>query len=567
MTKGCAWLFVLVATSCGGSPSPRRTTSAQASTAPEWAVDGDRTDSEGSVFACEGDGPSEDAALATAQGICNDKVCKICGVEVESVVQTTETLKGVEMQRKVVERCRRFRKGEPRVLHKSMDCGPNGCVAWLSIGFTKEDEKRECSVYASEHFADPGECQRLLESFRNTPGRDAASFRTRTHLLDDAMAACKDIDVRPTPLVDALHELLFAGMSAFEFTPDAQQQRLEEPFFDTTWYHSRQDMMQDRGAADGYLTTYEPLRQKIRETPTLVGRIALVRDYVADRALVFDVVEATGAKDLDSPAGIARLVTALRTNPVGSRYGSGDVHFDCIFALAGVHTDLAPVNHFFMSTYPSASFQWNASIWFSTLLAKDGKVDESEWSYIFSYHQAHHCPVCVLALLDAPDHGGALVRDARYVAFLRSELDKARNPEDRRRKAAESMPRDPQFMLHARTLLPSELKSALDWDFYLRRLDAALDADDAASARAISPLLAASLLDTPPAAVTTQYCDGLSEHLNVLVKRGASFDPPAEQICACLTGPLAGEGTRNLINKSELYDYALAGALPCVRAK
>ena len=32
------------------------------------------------------------------------------------------------------------------------------------------------------------------------------------------MAACKDIDVRPTPMVDAMHEQLFASVDAFELT-------------------------------------------------------------------------------------------------------------------------------------------------------------------------------------------------------------------------------------------------------------------------------------------------------------------------------------------------------------
>ncbi len=560
---GCALLVA-----CGGASSTTTgATSARTSTGPDWARDGDRTDSEGSVFVCEGDGPSESAALAAAQGVCNDKICKICGVEVESVVQTTETLKGVEMKRKVVERCRRFRKGDPTILHKSLDCGSNGCAAWLSVAFSKEDEKKECSVYASEHFADPGECQRRLEAFRNTSGRDAASFRTRTSLLDDAMAACKDIDVRPTPLVDALHELLFAGMGAFEFTPSGQQQRVEEPFFDTTWYHSRQDMMDDRNATDAFLTTYEPLRQQIKETTTLVGRIALVRDYVADRALVFDVIEATAASNLDTDAGISRLVAALRAYPTGGRYGSGDVHFGCLFALAKAHANLAPVNRFFLSSYPPQSLGWEEGIWLATLLARDRKVDDAEWSYIFSLHQAHDCPVCVITLLDAPDHGGASVRDARYLAFLQGGLAKAQTLKERWRKVAEWMPHDPGFMLHARSLLPPELKPALGWDFYLQRLDAAADADDVAAAREIAPLLAGSLLDTPASAVTASYCNALAEHLNVLSKRGASFEPPAEQMCSCLTGPLAGEGTRNLVNKSELYDYALARSLPCVRAK
>ena len=34
---------------------------------------------------CQGEGRTDDAALTAAYGICNDEVCRLCGVEVESV--------------------------------------------------------------------------------------------------------------------------------------------------------------------------------------------------------------------------------------------------------------------------------------------------------------------------------------------------------------------------------------------------------------------------------------------------------------------------------------------------
>lgn len=71
----------------------------------------DRSDDSGSHFVCEGQGPDKEQALATAHGVCTDKVCRVCGVEVESVVQSTETLQGVSMQRKVVEQSRRRMRG------------------------------------------------------------------------------------------------------------------------------------------------------------------------------------------------------------------------------------------------------------------------------------------------------------------------------------------------------------------------------------------------------------------------------------------------------------------------
>jgi len=566
-------LLVLVAPACASSPmkSPSAaapSTSIASSTAgPAWFRDGDQTTADGSVFVCQGEGHTEDAALAAAQGICNDKACKLCGVEIESVVQTTETLKGVEMKRKVVERCRRFRKGEPKVVHKSSDCGPGGCVTWLAVSFSKEDEKKECAAYVSEHFADPGECQRLIESFRKTPGRTAASFRVRVQLLDEALAACKDIDVRPTPLVDALHEQLFAGMDLFEFTPGRQQDRLEEPFFGGTWYHSREEMMRDRRAEDFYLTSYGPLRQQIRETPTLVDRIQLVRDYVHNRARVFDVIEATRAEDLDSLAGTARLLAALQAAPIGRQYGSDDVHFGSLYSLRDVHADISKITKYYRDAYAPESLSWSQGIPLAALFAKDRKIDEVEWKYIFDLHKKHDCRVCLGKLIETADHGGANVRDTRFFAWLNYDLAKARRPEDRKRIVAEVMPRDSAFLLHVRTLLPADLRAALDWDFYRRRYDEAADKDDLSGARQLLALLGATLAERAPTAVAAQYCTPLSDHLNYLVKKGGAFPPIEAQLCACLTGPLASEGSRNLVNKSELYDYALARSLPCVQPK
>jgi len=565
-----AWLLVVAA--CASAPADKPAGTARpapmsASGGPAWAQTGDQAGADGNIFVCRGEGATEEAALAAAHAICNDKVCKLCGVEVESVVQTTETLKGVSMQRKVVERCRRFRKGEPKVRQKSTDCGPQGCVTWLSVAFSKDDEKSECSAYASEHFADPAECQRLIDAFRATKERTAASFRQRTQLLDDAMAACKDIDVRPTPLVDALHEKLYAGMDAFEFTPDRQQARLEEPFFDTTWYHSREEMMRERRAADAYLTTYAPLRQQIRETPTLVDRIKLARDYVYNRALVFDVIEAAVSDNLDSSAGIARLLAALRAAPPGAQYGSLDVHFAGLYSLEKVRADIGGITQFYRQAYSPESLTWEKGIPLANLFAKDHKIDEVEWKYIFDLHKKNHCPVCVLELLETADHGGAKIRDARFFAVLDHDLSKTRRPEDRKRTVAELIPRDPQFTLHIRTLLPKDLQPALDWDFFVRRLDEAEEADDLAMVRQILPLLGATLAATENAG----GCNGLADRLGLLSKKAAlaGAAPPSvdDQICACLTGPMAKEGTRNLVNKSELYDYALGRRLPCVQSK
>ncbi len=557
--------LALAAVACRGNTLSATGGAGPRSGGPGWIASGDRADAHGSTFVCQGEGSTEEEALTTAQGICNDKVCRLCGVEVESVVQTTETLKGVSMQRKVVERCRQFRKTPLAVEHKSTDCGPNGCSAWLGVSFTKEQEKAECTAYSSEHFADSGECERLIEEFRRSVGRTATSLRTRTQLLDAALGACAGIDVRPTPLLDALQEKLRVGMTVFEFTPELQQARTEEPFFDTTWYKSRTDMMEHREATDFYLTTYGLLQQEFRETKTLVARIQLVRDYVYNRALVFDVIEATGAEDLDSARGIARLLAALEAAPPGVQYGTGDVHFYCLHTLRDLAADINPINEFYRRSYPPQSLYWNHGIPLAALMTKDRLVDEADWAYIFDLHRAHPCVVCLQQLLRTPDHGGAGVREARFNAVLDLDKANAKSVEERRRTAAALIPAETDFLMHARATLPAELQPALDWKFLLERVEQADDADDLDGVQRLLPILAVALQPAPGASVPESYCIGLADKLALLTRRGVPLAPVADAICACLTGPLAAEGTRILVNKSDLYDYALAQWLPCVR--
>lgn len=534
---------------------------------PAWTKIGDKTTDQGHHFVCQGEGKTEDDAKMAAEAICNDKICKVCGVEIESVVQTTETLKGIDMQRKVVERCRRVRQAEPVIQYKSSECGPQGCSMWLMILFSKEAEKAECPAYASEKFADPAECQRLIDTFRNLPGRDAASFRARLKLLDDALISCKDIDVRPTPLIESLHQKLFAGMDMFEFTPQKQQNTLETPFFDTTWYKSREDMMDRRSTNDWYLTTFEPLRQQIRESPSLEARIHLVHDYVTNKALVFDVIEACLAKDLNTAPGMHHLETAMRTAPLGGQYGAPDVHFVCMYKLEDVREDTHAIQKFYRDSYDPTSLYWNHGIPFAHIFSADGLVDTDEWNYLFSLHKAHSCVVCLTTALSTKNHGSPKVRDERFFATLNFELAQAKRPSDRLRALTRALPNDPEFLLHIRPQLPKDLQAGLNWDFFKKQLDDADDLGDPIIYQQILSLLSATLTMIEANSVDETYCNQLPEQLKFLENKQASPINIDAQICACLTGPLKNEGTRSSSTKSDLYDRALSRWLPCVKPR
>ena len=75
--------LVLIACACASSAAKSPIAGARPSgesgstMGPAWFRNGDQTTADGSVFVCQGEGPSEDTALAAAHGICNDKACKL----------------------------------------------------------------------------------------------------------------------------------------------------------------------------------------------------------------------------------------------------------------------------------------------------------------------------------------------------------------------------------------------------------------------------------------------------------------------------------------------------------
>jgi hypothetical protein len=123
LVASCAFL-----PACGSRSAARTDTVTVALSpgAPGWARAGDRKTADGSLFVCEGAGPTEELAQQAARGACSAKICELCGVEVKATVTTRETLSKVDIERKVVETCRRVRKGAEEIRSKQLSCGSGG---------------------------------------------------------------------------------------------------------------------------------------------------------------------------------------------------------------------------------------------------------------------------------------------------------------------------------------------------------------------------------------------------------------------------------------------------------
>jgi hypothetical protein len=525
--------------------------------APQWAKQADAADAAGHTFVCEGRGKSDEDALASAQAICNDKICKVCGIEVESITETKETLTGVDFQRKVVERCRRVRSGDTKLQYKSSDCEPSGCTAWIQIRYTKEDEQRECPRYARDDFADPAACEKDVDEFEHVPGRTAEAFRKRTSLLDAALGHCEKIDVRPTPAMLALDNKLHHGMDAFEWVPSGRDR---EGYGDDDRYVDR-----DRPIWGWYLPRPEPLRREISETRLLIDRIRLVRDYVANKALVMAVFDAAVSRAWDTPEGVERLRAALEKAPPGKQYGAAKVHFIALFDLARAKTDTSAVGALLRKLYPPESLEAGESWQLALYFKGDGRVTQEEWDYVFAAHRKHRCVECLRVMLEARDHqardgGGEKVRLARFQQAWESIPKRGDPKRDFALFKSVIGYSRPELLLLVEDAVPLEARAFLDWDYFYEFISR-FHKDDPEPAR--SAILARAAQALASGELDHSSCSSLADHLKRLQDAGGDPTPVHKRACECLSGPLKKEG-EGYVNKSDLLDFAKQRELDCV---
>ena len=508
--------------------------------APSWANKSDSSDERGNLFVCSGEGKSEQDALDSALALCSDKICKLCGVEVESTVTTNETLKGVDLQRKVVERCHRVRKAEPQLRSKSLECDDGKCQAYIQLFYSKETQKAECSAYASEDFADPAKCEADIEAFRQQQGFTAASMRQRDGQLGAALAHCAQIDVRPTPALLALDEKLRVGLGNLHSSG------------------SRHD-------ADEFLGIHAPTMQAIAENKTLLGRIGLARALVANKVRVLDVVEAAAAEDLDSAAGVDRLLKTWRAAPLGGSYGAPDAHFYLLGSIAALKADKRPLADFLRASYlpekPPPDLDSDHWWLIARMLAADKQVTPAEWEWGLRATKAKICNRCLAPLLYARDHGEPSVRLARLFEGIQELRAAFGGPHRQDYGLYELLPYDdPAFVLAAEAAAPPELKLDFDFETYARVVASFHSTQSVAEQEPARRRWSEKA--ALPSGRVKDVCQDLQRRLEALQRDEAPRVPQLDQaVCTCLDGPLAAE---DRYQKKVVFQYALDGKLPCV---
>ena len=549
------------------------------SQAPSWARAGDRSDDSGHFFVCEGTGATKIEAEAGARSLCSSKICNLCGVEIQSVVETSETLETVEVQRKVVERCRRVRKSEEQVRYEQSSCAPEGCVAWVEVFYSREKEALECKAYAQEDFADPEACERLVAAFRETPGLTAASFDTRVSLLTQAIVACADIDVRPTPRLQALDEVLWQGVLApalVEWKPEPDPRAAATA--ERVAVNRRNSFQVERR----FLAerTYAPVdRQGLIETKIFVDRLARVRGDMAHFARLmhlWETVLVTGDPGAPESSVLTALMTKVEAGyppsfadtPGAKGWGRGPslVVWARVLRILGKRKAPAPeALAWFKGRYPAADPSDDVGAALVDLVVGDGVVNADEWAYL---RTASVCLVCNPRLFDSVVHEGGEIpsRAAEVLGMLASQARSA-SPTP---VALVSMGRllaglSPAQVVATLRELPPGHRAVMTWEHLeqvARRIPplGASASDQSASFELLRHL--GDRLLSSAERPDRETCADLDQRILFLEERGLKNLDLNAAVCVCLGR--AAQGGRPHGDR-ELYLRAVATDAPCVK--
>jgi hypothetical protein len=545
---------------CGArSAAPSGSASAPvAANAPEWARAGDQKDSGGSLFVCEGAGPDEEQAQRAALAACSAKICELCGVEVKATVETKETLTKVDITRKVVETCRRVRKTGEEIRYKQSACGPGGCTSWLQVFFSAEAAARECKAYADGNYADSGQCEKLIEQFRNTPGLDAASFRTRVALLDQAIIACAEIDVRPTPKLTAMDEILWQGVLSPSHLP---------------WQPARDDAKQPLAgrvrvaqanrvqefARESQSFVYHGMdRQPLLETKVFVDRLARVRDAMRAYGSIMAVLEGLAAARYSAEPNpdTSALVKAMREVIGFGEFDRRRMHTWVRNILADSKRDYPAVKDFLVQTYPPP-WSWRDASVFAKLFAADDKVTDQEWSMMM---QGEPCADCLGQLVGAREHGG----DGKRLQRIALAVTKVAGAAKTRGQAARVLASlDADWFLRLEPKLPAEVADQIyTWD-RLRALFGKLPTPGTSpSADRTRKAIGVRLGQRLERDIKSESCDRLSYKLDMLEAHGVSTRRFEADLCRCLRDAKPGRRVGSL---DELYLRLVDWGAACVR--
>jgi hypothetical protein len=196
---------------------------------PSWAKAGDRQTDAAFEMVCHGLAENSKTARALAQARCNEKLCRMFGVQITARSKVVENLDGVKAESEVSEQCAEVRVVARQTREHAGECGPRGCVEWILQTYPRsayEEEKKRLDKptiirqqvvikEGDKTYRDPAACEASLRAYGAVKGLAAPAFEQRAQHLGKALHVCQDIDSRDSGLFTSLDRLLTLPLASF----------------------------------------------------------------------------------------------------------------------------------------------------------------------------------------------------------------------------------------------------------------------------------------------------------------------------------------------------------------
>lgn len=199
--------------------------------APDWAVAGDAEADDGFSFVCQARAEDERKAEALAKARCNEKLCRLFGVQISARTTVTENLNELSAESVVSEQCADVRAVGRKTTNKSSECTDDGCIYWLKQTYPRTaydaevERQKEPTVIRQEvvvqegdvRYRDPAACEQSLRKYAAVEGLGGAAYQARLTHLNAALQSCQGIDGRDSGLFASLNLLLTKPLGGIVF--------------------------------------------------------------------------------------------------------------------------------------------------------------------------------------------------------------------------------------------------------------------------------------------------------------------------------------------------------------
>ncbi|MEM6732730.1 MAG: hypothetical protein AAF658_14315, partial [Myxococcota bacterium] len=256
-------------------------------------------------------------------------------------------------------------------------------------------------------------------------GMTSAAFEERERHLAGALAACAEIDVRPTPLLQTLDETLWLGWNTrvqFRVREGfTDRPSRDAPVMERLQQQRRRDLEKQRGTlASRYYPRVSP-RSVQMEVPSFTDRIEMIRAYMANRARIFAVIDLLTDPESRTENGDT-LYTKKAAEKIGAAFASlpaaphafdpaAPPHLDLFLALA---ESIPSVIAFLRDRTPAAQLDERLLRHYAELVAAGfGPMD---WDYLVDAPASRNRIAALAFLLES---GGAAATDERYAQWIK----------------------------------------------------------------------------------------------------------------------------------------------------